>query len=241
MRLRRDLDAITLCWSLLSDITEPIRGGDGGRGKRPDPPAPANLDVLDVTDPRSSQVIAAMGWARITVEDLRLSTMPSDVAECATLLIRHLDWVAAQPWADEALDEISQAARTLRWMCGDVPEASLGRCPDIDPRGEADRCGGPLRWADGTLTVVCGRCGGMWRTDDLVNLGRVSPMQVWATIPNVAVMLDVPERTIRSWVQAGKFRRNSLGQVRHADVWHTMMERRNDPQQRLTAEGRSTT
>jgi len=239
-RLARDLADITLHWSLLSELHEPGRGGTGHHGKRADPPAPVNLDVADITDPRTSQVIAAMGWAQIVVEERRLAVAPSDVAEAAALLARHIEWVAAQDWADEACDEIGQAARMLRHITGDSPEPPLGKCPDIDPRGEADRCGGPMRWADGTLSVVCGRCGSSWDEGSLIYIGRVSPMNMWGTIPQIAEMLDAPERTVRRWVAVGKVRRNTFGQVKHADVWRILTER-SDPQQRQTAEGPSTT
>ncbi len=218
-RLARDLNDIVTNWSLLAELHEPGRGGTGTHGKRADPPAPVNIDVADITDPRTSQVIAAMGWAQIVVEERRLAAVPSDVADAAALLARHLEWVAAQDWADEACDEIGQAARVLRHITGDMPDPPIGTCPDIDPAGEADRCGGPLRWVDGTVSLVCGRCAGTWMAGDLVNLGRVSPVNLWESVTNIALMLDVSDRTVRHWAATGKIRRNSLGQVNHSDVW----------------------
>lgn len=239
-RLARDLNDIITNWSLLAELHEPSRGGTGTHGKRADPPAPVNLDVADITDPRTSQVIAAMGWAQIVVEERRLAVAPSDVAEAAGLLARHLEWLAAQDWADEACDEIGQAARTLRHITGDSPEPPLGKCPDIDPRGEADCCGGPMRWADGTATVVCARCGSSWDEGSLIYLGRVSPINMWGSVPQIAEMVDASERTVRRWVSTGKVRKNTFGQVRHADVWH-ILQARSEPPVASTTEGSSTT
>lgn len=239
-RLARDLADIITCWSLLSELHEPSRGGTGHHGKRADPPAPVNIDVTDVTDPRTSSVIAAMGWAQIVVEERRLAVAPSDVADAAALLTRHIEWVAAQDWADEACDEIGQAARTLRHITGDMPERPIGTCRAPDIRDPSQDCGGPLRWIDGTLSVVCSRCGDTWHMDSLIHLGRVSPLNLHGTVPHIAELLDVPERTVRHWVATGRVARNSFGLVRHADVWHILVQR-NGPQQRQTAEGLSTT
>ena len=219
-RLARDLTDIVTCWSLLAELHEPGRGGTGTHGKRADPPAPVNLDVADITDPRTSQVIAAMGWARIVVEDRRLAVMPSDVAECAGLLTRHLEWVAAQDWADEACDEISAAARTLRWATGDNPDAPLGTCPDIDPRGEQDRCGGPLRWVEGTTAVRCGRCGSHWAEADLPHILRVvQPTRRFPVERDwVCWRYGVTDGQLRTWVWRGQVRTFGDRQVDLFDV-----------------------
>ena len=219
-RLARDLTDIVTCWSLLAELHEPGRGTGGGHGKHADPPAPVNLDVADITDPRTSQVIAAMGWARIVVEDRRLAVLPSDVAECAGLLTRHLEWVAAQDWADEACDEISAAARTLRWATGDNPDAPLGTCPDIDPRGEQDRCGGPLRWVEGTTAVRCGRCGSHWAEADLPHILRVvQPTRRFPVERDwVCWRYGVTDGQLRTWVWRGQVRTFGDRQVDLFDV-----------------------
>ena len=219
-RLARDLADIVTCWSLLAELHEPGRGTGGGHGKHADPPAPVNLDVADITDPRTSQVIAAMGWARIVVEDRRLAVLPSDVAECAGLLTRHLEWVAAQDWADEACDEISAAARTLRWATGDNPDAPLGTCPDIDPRGEQDRCGGPLRWVEGTTAVRCGRCGSHWAEADLPHILRVvQPTRRFPVERDwVCWRYGVTDGQLRTWVWRGQVRTFGDRQVDLFDV-----------------------
>ena len=215
-RLARDLNDIITNWSLLSELHEPGRGGTGHHGKRADPPAPVNLDVADVTDPRTSQVIAAMGWAQIVVEERRLAVAPSDVAEAAALLTRHLEWVAAQDWADDACDEIGQAARMLRHITGDMPERPIGTCRAPDIRDPSQDCGGPLRWIDGTLSVVCSRCGDTWTEQDLTGMARV--IDVWLPTNVVSATLGVPMRTVQHWAATGVIRRLRHGVVSWTDA-----------------------
>ena len=219
-RLARDLADIVTCWSLLAELHEPGRGTGGGHGKHADPPAPVNLDVADITDPRTSQVIAAMGWAQIVVEERRLAVAPSDVADAAALLARHLEWVAAQDWADEACDEIGQAARMLRHITGDAPEPPLGKCPDIDPRGEQDRCGGPLRWVEGTTAVRCGLCGSHWAEADLPHILRVvQPTRRFPVERDwVCWRYGVTDGQLRTWVWRGQVRTFGDRQVDLFDV-----------------------
>ena len=219
--LHHDLRAIVSLWPLLAEMVTPGNGGNnGGAAGKPGSRPPCDLDILDITDPRGTVSQQIGGWARIVIEERQLSATPADAEQAARLLTIHADWIAAQPFADEVCAEIHDNAYAIRRACRDLPDPPIGKCPDIDPRGESDTCGGPLRWIDGTVSVVCGRCGSAWRSDDLVNVGRVSPLNLWESVPHVAAMLDMSERTLRHWVVTGKVRRNSLGQVRHADVWH---------------------
>ena len=219
-RLRTDLAAIVSLWGLLAEMVTPGNGGSSGAAAgKPGSRPPCSLDILDITDPRGAVCQQIGGWARMVIEERQLAAAPADAEQAARLLTIHADWVAAQPWADEACAEIHDAAYAIRRACKDLPDRPVGTCPDIDPRGESDRCGGPLRWIDGSTAVRCARCGSSWRADDLVNVGRVSPLNLWESVPNVAVMLDMSERTLRHWVLTGKVKRNSLGQVSHADAW----------------------
>lgn len=219
-RLARDLNDIITNWSLLAELHEPGRGGTGTHGKRADPPAPVNIDVADVTDPRTSSVIAAMGWAQIVVEERRLAVAPSDVADAAALLARHIEWVAAQDWADDACDEIGQAARTLRHITGDSPDPPIGTCPDIDPRGEHDTCGGPLRWVDGSTAVVCGRCGSAWADADMPHLLRVVRPTAKFPVPRawIVARYGLELTTLRQWIRRGHVKTYTDEQVELFDV-----------------------
>ena len=232
-RLNRALSDIVTLWPLLDEMITPGNNGNGGGASgKPGSRPPCDLDVADITDPRSTTSQQLTSWAALVIEERQLSQRTSlDGEQAARLLTVHAEWLAAQPFVDEAMSEIGDAAYRIRRACKDLPEPPLGKCPDIDPRGESDTCGGPLRWHDGTVAVICGRCGSRWRSDDLVNVGRVSPLNLWESVPHVAAMLDMSERTLRHWVMGGRVKRNSLGHVRHADVWRILAEK-NDPQQR---------
>ena len=225
-RLARALADIVALYPTLAVVVmlsgNPSGGSRGKPGSRP----PCNVDVIDLTDPRGETHAQIAGWTRIVIEERRLAAQTADIEQAARLLTIHLDWIAEQPWCDEALLEISNVAYRIRRACNDLPDPPIGTCPDIDPRGETDRCGGPLRWIDGSTAVTCSRCGSNWDTDSLVYVGRVSPLALWGTVPDVARMLDMPERTLRHWVATGALRRNSLGQVKHGDVWHVLAEKR---------------
>lgn len=236
--LGRHLGTIAGLWPLLTVMAQPSGGTSGGPGGKPGSRPPCRLDVLDITDPRGTIAQQLTSWARVVIEDRQLSPRSLDGEQAARLLAIHADWIAAQPFADELLGEIRTCAHDIRRACNDLPDPPIGTCQDIDPRGETDRCGGPLRLThvrpvgmnggfmytsaehvEATLHVTCSRCGSRWDTESLVHIGRVSPIQLWASVPHIAVMLDMSERTLRHWVLTGKVRRNSLGQVNHGDVW----------------------
>ena len=244
-RLLRSLETIRveICHKL--DLITPGNGTGGTCHTKPGSRSPARDELIAALDVRSKQTrdlvpVAAVvdTWCRILVEERRLSTAPSDTVEAVGLLERHADWIAAQPYADEILIELGDAAMQMRRIADDLPPRPLGTCPDVDPAGQSDRCGGPLRWVDGY--VQCARCHGRWDVNSLIYLGRVSPLNVWDTVPVIAAMLDAPERTVRRWVVAGKVRKNAFGQVRHGDVWR-ILAARSEPPAAQTTEGSSTT
>jgi hypothetical protein len=239
-RLNRALGDVILLWIPLDEtITHGNNSGvGGGAAGKPGSRPPCDIDAIAARD-NANEVLGS--WAAMVIDERQLSTRTSlDGEQAARLLAVHSDWLAAHPTAADACEEVEKVAHWIRAKCKDLPESPLGRCPDIDPMGQTDRCGGPLRWQDGTMTLVCGRCGSTWDGGSLIHVGRVSPLNLWESVPHVADMLGMSERTVRHWVTVGKIHRNSLGQVRHADVWRILAEK-NDPQQRVTAEGLSTT
>lgn len=216
-RLRRDLTDLIDLWADLDPA--PVKGTGGAATGKPGSKPPLRLAVVDATDRRGEIHAQVCGWAAIVTEERQLHATIPDVPTAARLLLTHAEWLAEQPWSDEAAAEVRDAARIVKALTGNTPDPALGRCSDIDPHGERDRCGGPIRWADdGTLATVCGRCGGRWGTDDLAHIGRVVPLALWESLAIVAAMLDVPERTVYHWAQIGKIRRNHYGQVLHSEV-----------------------
>lgn len=221
-RLRRDLADIIRIWSLLDDLLVPVRSGvvSGGRVKK-DPPAPVDLNVVDTRDQRTSAVVAAVaGWARVLVEDLRLSTTPSDVADAAALLDRHSRWLAAQPFADEVCAEIRDASRDLRRIAHDLPPPALGTCNALDPHGNDDTCGGPMDYHESEMSVVCRRCGDSWAEADLPHLLRVMDPKRKFPVPRayVCINYDIAPSTLRQWIRRGYVRTYHDEQVNLLDV-----------------------
>lgn len=221
-RLRYDLDAITSLWPLLDEFVTPGNNGNGGGGAagKPGSRPPCDLDVLDITDARSETSQQLTSWARVVIEDRNLSPRSLDGEQAARLLTVHVDWLAAQPFADEAADEIRTAAYRVRRACRDLPEPPIGKCPDIDPNGERDACGGPLRWIDGSTAVRCSRCGSAWADADLPHILRVVQPTAKFPVPRawVAARYGVEPGTLRQWIRRGHVRTYSDEQVDLFDI-----------------------
>ena len=223
-RLLRSLETIRveICHKL--DLITPGNGTGGTCHTKPGSRSPARDELIAALDVRSKQTrdlvpVAAVvdTWCRIVVEERRLSAAPSDTVEAVGLLERHAEWIAAQPYADEFLIELGDAAMQMRRIANDLPPPSLGRCPSVDPTGKTDRCNGPLRWADGsTLTVQCSRCRDRWDADSLVAIARV--VDLWLPTSLIAEVLHIPGRTLRQWVIDGKVRKQRHGVVSYADA-----------------------
>jgi hypothetical protein len=204
----------------LDELLIPGSNGNGGSRGKPGSRPPCNVDVIDLTDPRGETHAQIAGWTRIVIEERRLAAQPADIEQAARLLTIHLDWIAEQPWCDEALLEISNVAYRIRRACNDLPDPPIGTCPDIDPRGETDRCGGPLRWIDGSTAVTCSRCGSSWSEADLPHILRVvEPTRKFPVSRDwVAMTYGVAAGTLRQWVRRGHVRTYSDEQVDLFDV-----------------------
>lgn len=170
------------------------------------------------------------------IDERHLSAPMADALDAIRVVNLSFDWLVRHPAVDEHAAILSDCAQALRTALRDHPERSLGRCPSPDPRGELDRCGGPLRWRSvdavawssgqvddiAAVEVECARCLDTWGARDLAHLGRVSPLPLWDTVPRVAEMLGMSERTLRYWVLRGRVHKDAFGRVRHAEAWHVM-------------------
>lgn len=218
-QLRRDLETLIALWPLLDEMVTPSNNGSsGGAAGKPGSRPPCDLDAIDARE-HANAILAS--WARVIIEDRHLSGRTSlDGEQAARLIVIHLGWVTAQPFADDVATEIADAVYWVRAKCKDLPEPPLGHCPDIDPRGEADRCGGPLRWDDGTLDVVCSRCGSTWADQDLPHILRVVEPTRRFPVPRswVAARYAVTTTTLRQWVRRGHVRTYADEQVELSDV-----------------------
>lgn len=95
-----------------------------------------------------------------------LATVTSETS----LLRKHLDWVAQQPWVDEMAGEIHKLHSALRTICGEPKTRKVGTCVNDDGRGP---CRGPLMPSRFSPAVTCARCGDEWDEADLRRLGLI--------------------------------------------------------------------
>ena len=216
-----------------------------------------NLTVIAATDIRTRRIPSGGGWdpddvvavdaellteARLICEERHLSSLPATITECLSIIADSFEWSIRSPRVDEFAAVLESCAFGLRALMRDLPDPPLGRCPQPDPRGEQDACGGPLRWRTDTsaawssdggdlaaIELVCSRCQDVWTSSDLALFGRVSPVNIWDSVPRVAHMLGVPERTLRRWAASGKVHRDGFGRVHHAEVWHILEGKKEAP------------
>ncbi len=188
--LREDLEDIGLLYALLPHVAEPgsvVIDELTRYAKRPDPAAPVRLEVVALTDSRTTwdpsqpDAVDVLGvltsWATIVRDEQHLAdTGRATIASELATLRTHHDFVIAQAWVDEYTREIHRSALALRHACGEYDRAvQVGSCPLVQPGAAGDGvCGGRL-YPDryGLMRVRCVRCGETWDEDDLRRLGLV--------------------------------------------------------------------
>lgn len=180
------LDDIAETTCLLPAFLEPGSSIDDGRqvkSKRIDPPAPIRLDVVGLGDRRTVYrhdgdiypVLAVLeAWGRLVREERALTrpSTPATILSETSLLIKHLDWIAAQPFVDDLAAELRAAKSALHAAIGDHAPRKVGDCPIVHP--DTGLCGGRL-YQDryGRLAVSCSQCGEEWGELELRRLGLV--------------------------------------------------------------------
>ena len=175
-----DLALITVAGSAPKDAAPKTR-----RTKSASPPAPANLDVIVLRDPRTataelrqllrdghpadlsrpaSNVLAAVAsWVLLVAEERPLSAkLPSSVIAQLDLLERHGDWISEQPWIDDYWAELGEIRNALKSALHDRASTKVGRC--YLPTDDGKDCHGNLLRRNGELSVRCHRCDARWVT-----------------------------------------------------------------------------
>jgi hypothetical protein len=213
-RLRRDLDALIALWPLLDEMVTPGNNGSGGGAAgKPGSRPPCDLDAIDARD-NATAVIGS--WARVVIEDRQLSGRGSlDGESAARLLVIHLEWLTAQPFADDAATEVADVVYLVRRACRDLGRAPIGTCRAVDPREPSKDCGGPLYWIDTSMQVRCSRCHDTWNEADLQAITAV--VEVWVPIADAAALMGLTVRTINRYAEAGHIRRRR-GRVVYSEV-----------------------
>jgi hypothetical protein len=195
---------------------------DSGKGSLASERAPARLDVLVHRDHRrgtgkseTDDDAHAAGdtlpildvlhsWARVVREERDLAS-PERVTVSGErdLLTRHLEWVCAQPWVDEAYSDIRTLAGQLKSSNGTnaIRPKAVGVCPTLLEDGE---CGGRLWPNDERGEVTCDNCGRIFGSDELRHLGEMLIRQGYVELFRAVWFTGVPAGTIRRWVSEGR-------------------------------------
>lgn len=186
-RLDEALEDIVTLYALLPSVMEPgsVQLDDMPHGKRTDAPAPVRLDVLALTDSRSTwaqrrgeipSVLSVLsGWSRIVIEDCNLS-IPTEatVTTEAGLLRTHLQWIGKQAWVDDMWKEIRMVRSNLKDVCGEPLPKPIGTCPaEVIEEGQVVTCGALLYAPTYGDTVRCRDCNTTWSRDTWLLLGRL--------------------------------------------------------------------
>ena len=87
-----------------------------------------------------------------------------------------------------------------------------------------------MRWADGSATVVCGRCGSSWGEADMPNLLRVLEPARRFPVPRswVVTRYAVSAVALRQWVRRGHVKTYPDEQVELFDVLKRVQEGERD-------------
>lgn len=148
--------------------------------------APARLDVLVLTDPRSRERSAAdpdgnrarslpevLGsWAATVRDERELTATPRyDVRVDRQLLVDQLDrWIIHRDWVDDFFVEVRDVWAQLKAATGQSTGTRPVRaCPELVGQPAA-RCGGPV-WLEKDA-AWCGHCGNAWSGFQLIRLLR---------------------------------------------------------------------
>lgn len=199
-RLRQMLEELETEAAILSAVPSMQMRMDSGKGSLASERAPVRLDVLVHVDPRrgtgrsetEDDALAAgetlsildvlHSWARIVREERNLTDSGAvTVTGERALWMRHLDWIVAQDWIDEAFSDIRQLAGQLKAANGHRAERPYSRCPvtthtgtctgavwvrdELQPvwRRYPDRCQQTYEEAPGA--AVCDTCQSVWATE----------------------------------------------------------------------------
>lgn len=209
--LRGSLRDLETLWPELDEVGQESQSPGVPARQAPGSRPPVRLDVVDITDRRTSPVLRPVLEAAVWVSRCRrLAYEPVGMVDAAQMLQRHADWVASQYEAPQILDAVASAARTVRALTvgNGRLRPYLGRCPQPVDEGT---CGGLLAW-DG-LTLRCQDCRAVWDRQSLVEHG-----DVYMGSADVAAIVGVPRSTLSAWVRSGRVRSRGRNQVCLSDA-----------------------
>lgn len=161
------------------------------RGKISGSPALARLDVIALSDPRTTPhtgrpdehgytqaddgILDVAGVVieegRQLAEHLELATLPATISEATALLLRWEDSLWAADWITDTYDTFRDLRRMLGRAHGEQKPRPVGKCISmIDTDGSVRECGTNLYAPTGSDRIRCRSCGRVYRGLDLVRL-----------------------------------------------------------------------
>lgn len=204
--VRDDIDSTTLAWLTL-DADTTAASGQGGRGS--ERPIVGGLDRLNYI---CSARETLTSWCRAFGEDYSIRLPANDVAQVGAWLRQVWERRAhSHEAAGDFRDEMHDCAREGRRLTGLTEPGTVVPCQTAD-------CGKALRvdmsWPD--EPIVCRRCGFTWTGARLLSVA-MDDADVWLDADAIAHIWRVPSRTLRSWAQTKRVRREH-GRYLVADV-----------------------
>jgi hypothetical protein len=145
--------------------------------KAPSGPAPGDLVIMalfdrrtatarlpdDQSEPIGNVLHTVASWLLCVADERPLTAaLPSSVLAQLALLVRHGDWIAAQPFVDDFVRELADVRKSLRAAVRDRTHTRIGTC-DL-PVADERPCGGALLVENGSSVIRCGRCKAEWAT-----------------------------------------------------------------------------
>lgn len=189
VRLDKWLRALPDLYALLPSVVEhgTVPSDPGTKHtKRPDPPAPMRLEVVDLLDVRDGAGVLGIvhSWAEQIREQRHLPastchcdhSRPTHTGHCSAigcacraytpgpfyvfaecrLLVAHLPWAAEHDWIADLYDEIRVLHRTLADTVGEYRAKPVGKCARLE---DGEMCGGALVMNRDGYGVHCLACG----------------------------------------------------------------------------------
>lgn len=163
------------------------------------------LDAYDAGAGELRSILDVLGsWAALVREERDF--VPPDTVTLTgerDLLSRQLEWVAEQPWVDEAYDDLRKLLVQLKGSNGTNPvrKKAVGICPTLLDEGE---CGGRLWPNEERGDVICDHCSRLFAPEELRHLGQMLIRQGYVEVFRAEWFTGVPAGTIRRWVAEGR-------------------------------------
>jgi len=120
--------------------------------------------------------------------------IPLTLAEAATFLLDHVDWIVDQQWAVEIADECAAILRDIRAAIGEFDVKNQLACMD---------CGWDVHEANGGDYFRCSGCAKTWGR---IELHRMAERKTPKTMKQCATIIGVSVRTLRYARAEGAFK-----------------------------------